>query len=206
MTEGIIELSKIDATRHQLETSIELFFENKDPVSIHTLLMSAWGILKDLPKKVDDETSREMFFSEFPQFSGKQIMETLHKSWNFFKHAERDPGARLHFDYREDHTLLFFVTIDYSLHAELTITMQILQLWFIHFFGDKFPQDDGSKLHVFSKMIMDNFTPAGQTVSKLSALNAIRNQKEYLKVAERFANELVDESSQKGQNTSDRLF
>jgi hypothetical protein len=43
-------LDKITAARRQLDTAIELLFENRDVVSICVLMHGAWSIVKDLMK------------------------------------------------------------------------------------------------------------------------------------------------------------
>jgi hypothetical protein len=40
-------LDKITAARRQLETAIELLFENRNVVSICVLMHGAWSIVKD---------------------------------------------------------------------------------------------------------------------------------------------------------------
>jgi hypothetical protein len=55
MTEGkkkrqSFRLDKITAARRQLDTAIELLFENRDVVSICVLMHGAWSIVKDLMK------------------------------------------------------------------------------------------------------------------------------------------------------------
>jgi hypothetical protein len=44
----VIRLTKLDAARHQLKTAIRLFFEERDPVSIHALASAAQEVLRDL--------------------------------------------------------------------------------------------------------------------------------------------------------------
>jgi hypothetical protein len=46
-----IKISKLDAARRQLDTAIELWFHDGDPISIHTLTSAAFEIIQDLNKK-----------------------------------------------------------------------------------------------------------------------------------------------------------
>ena len=41
-----MNISKLDAAKRQLETAVELFFNHKDPVSIHTLTRAVHEILE----------------------------------------------------------------------------------------------------------------------------------------------------------------
>ena len=45
---NIILISMLDAARRQLDTAIELWFRDSDPVSIHTLISVAYEILHDV--------------------------------------------------------------------------------------------------------------------------------------------------------------
>jgi len=45
------KLSKLNVAKRQLETAIKLYFNDNDPVSIHTLACAAREILSDLNEK-----------------------------------------------------------------------------------------------------------------------------------------------------------
>ena len=46
-----LPITKLDAARRQLETAIPLWFQDADPVSVHTLVMAADGIPRAFNKK-----------------------------------------------------------------------------------------------------------------------------------------------------------
>jgi hypothetical protein len=48
----MLPITKLDAARRQLETAITLWFHDADPISVHTLVMAAHGILKAINKKL----------------------------------------------------------------------------------------------------------------------------------------------------------
>jgi hypothetical protein len=50
-----IKVSKIDASRRQLDCAIDLWFRDGDPVSIHTLVSAAFEIIQDLNSKVGNK-------------------------------------------------------------------------------------------------------------------------------------------------------
>lgn len=84
-----IEIPKLEAAHRQLKCAFELWFLDKDEVSIHTLLAAAHQIIDDTNKKRGN--LRESLFK--PDF----IKDEFHKDWadmirapaNFFKHADR---------------------------------------------------------------------------------------------------------------------
>jgi hypothetical protein len=45
-----LKLSKLDCARRQLELAIELYFMERDPVSIHTLAGAVYQLLTDINK------------------------------------------------------------------------------------------------------------------------------------------------------------
>ncbi len=83
-----IKISNLDAARRQLQTAIELWFHDKDPVSIHTLTMSAHQIVYDLNKKKKGPPLA--FDADFvtPEYR-KEANRLLKIPSNFFKHADR---------------------------------------------------------------------------------------------------------------------
>ena len=88
----ILQISKLDAALRQLQTAILLYFNSRDPVSIHTLAAAAYNLLRDI------RNSRKEVFEMFKDAGGipsqykKVFRDLLSKSENFFKHADRDPN------------------------------------------------------------------------------------------------------------------
>lgn len=92
-----IKISKLDAAKRQLETAIRLYFNEADPVSIHTLVGSAHQILTDLNKKrgggpmiLSDHLVRKEYKKEF--------IRCIFEARNYFKHANRDPDGVIDFN------------------------------------------------------------------------------------------------------------
>ena len=87
---GTIKATKLDSARRQLETAITLWFNDSDPVSIHTLTAASYEILRDLNKKARGSPMGRDSDSIKPEFSGQ--WRKLHSdAENFFKHADKDP-------------------------------------------------------------------------------------------------------------------
>ena len=92
-----IKISKLDAAKRQLETAIRLYFNEADPVSIHTLVGAAHGILSDLNKK---RGGKPMIVSDYSikEEYKKEIRKKLKEAINHFKHADQAPNAVIDFN------------------------------------------------------------------------------------------------------------
>jgi hypothetical protein len=91
-------VTKMDAARRQLATAVELWFRDKDEVSIHALAFASYEVIDAVSKKrgrtqdliFDAIVVKDEYRKEFKAF--------VKKSANFFKHADRDPDATLEFE------------------------------------------------------------------------------------------------------------
>lgn len=85
-----MNLSKFDAAERQLNQAIHLFFNGGDVVSVHTFAEAAAQILFDLRKQFGSKSlfrNSERIRKEYM----KEWNDSLARSRNFFKHADRDP-------------------------------------------------------------------------------------------------------------------
>lgn len=142
MTE-VIRIDKIQAASRQIDTSIELLFNNKDQVSICMLLHSAWSVLKDLANFYSKgDTSRIWIADLHPRESQNIVWKKIDELWNFCKHAKNDPNKCYEFleDYSEP--ALMLVIYDFSLISYTTPHMQLYQLWFVSKNKDAFEAYD----------------------------------------------------------------
>ena len=107
-----LELSKFDVVQRQLTTAINLYFEDGDPVSIHTLSLAAYNVLRDLSNDEDwmpinlkgakgkanvQAALTGPLYDYIREDKRKWMRDLLTQPENFFKHADRDPGAVLTF-------------------------------------------------------------------------------------------------------------
>ena len=89
-----INVSKISAARSQLIEGINLFFEERDPVSIHTLVGASLQILNDHITDIGDVYDNNLML----RYDSIYIIDKFRKLWitkinearNFFKHADQD--------------------------------------------------------------------------------------------------------------------
>ena len=135
--EMALKVSKLDAAKRQLEMAIELFFMQRDPVSVHTLAAAAYQLLADLnehrggkPMLRDWETMKE-YIVPGQEDAAKGL---LRKAQNFFKHADRadDPDAILDFYPQQNVFMLWEAAVKYvQLTTEQTAPMQAIYMWFM---------------------------------------------------------------------------
>lgn len=90
-------ITKLDAAKRQLHTAIELWFAERDPVSVHTLAVAAYEIAHFVSGK-RGRTEALIFDSKIikPQYINEWNI-FIKKAANFFKHANRDPDASIEF-------------------------------------------------------------------------------------------------------------
>jgi hypothetical protein len=97
MNDQKLRISKIEAARRQLDSAIELWFLDKDEVSIHTLAAAAYQLVHDL--KEHKGLARELLYDSamIKDKYRKQWSKVIKKPMNFFKHADNDPEETLEF-------------------------------------------------------------------------------------------------------------
>jgi hypothetical protein len=80
MSDGPVTITKFDAMQRQLDTAIELWFSDRDPVAIHTLLLASHEILH-IKKEMRQEWNNK-----------------IRQCYNFFKHAQHDQDSSILFN------------------------------------------------------------------------------------------------------------
>jgi len=83
----------MDVAHQQLCTAIELWFNNKYPVSTYTLAYAAHEIIHYYGKK-SGKTKRTLIFDS----DKKKLITRLEKAAHFFKHANKDHDKTFEFD------------------------------------------------------------------------------------------------------------
>lgn len=103
-----IVVTKLEVARRQLRTAIRLWFQDADPVSVHTLAYAAYEIIHVLSEKRDKYRPTLIFDADMikDEYVGDWNAK-IRKSANFFKHANKDPDASLEF--MPSLTLLFIM-------------------------------------------------------------------------------------------------
>lgn len=100
-----IIVNKLECAKRQLETAIVLFFDDGDPVSIHTLVCAAYQLVFDINK---DRGGKPMWVKErYLDIKPPETKSQVNLAQNFFKHATRNIDDSLDFD--PDHTGAYLV-------------------------------------------------------------------------------------------------
>jgi hypothetical protein len=93
-----IRLTKLEAARRQLNTALELWFDDKDPVSIHVLAFSAYDVVHAVSKKRNPRRPDLLFDSDLIKDEFRSEWAILLKTPSgFFKHARNDPEGSIDF-------------------------------------------------------------------------------------------------------------
>ena len=82
-------VTKIDAAVRQLDCAVELFFEDSDPVPIHTLACAAHQIVHDINRS---QGGPELIFDATRKAGSdkRKLLGALRRHANYFKHANVD--------------------------------------------------------------------------------------------------------------------
>ncbi len=172
----ILELNKLECARRQLEVGIQLFFQDGDPVSIHTLTCAAYNVIRDVnsARKGTPMFAKQRYF----QLRGKSSLDDFNEPENFFKHADRDADAKLRFYPTFTECLLVDACRTYDeLTGERVPEFLVFTLWFISQAPGEFDiprewesfADDAKELHAKGdrKGFLDRF---------MTHLSYLRNQ------------------------------
>ena len=93
-----IVVTKLDVGRRQLRTAIRLWFQDADPVPVHTLAYAAYEIIHVLSKKHDKYRRTLIFDADMIKDEHRQEWnDKMKKGANFFKHAKNDAEDSLEF-------------------------------------------------------------------------------------------------------------
>ena len=82
-------VTKIDAAVRQLNCAVELFFEDRDPVPIHTLACAAHQIVHDINHS---QGRPDLIFDAIRKAGSnkRKLLGALRRHANYFKHANVD--------------------------------------------------------------------------------------------------------------------
>jgi hypothetical protein len=131
-----VTVNKLQAARRQLETALDLYFNEKDPVSIHTLTAAAYNVLRDVNLNTGGTPMlvKQIHAEQIATITGKKLGEIrsiLNETENFFKHAKDDPTGMLTFDDGQAEVLLFDAIGKYiEITQERVPVFGAFHLWF----------------------------------------------------------------------------
>src|SRR5437899_4730412 len=94
----IQQLTKCDSATRQLTAAIRLYFQDADPLAIHTIAGAAHGLLRDLlARKAASSSDHAQASSEQSEQVGF-VSRMVDQAKNFLKHADRNPEMVLTFN------------------------------------------------------------------------------------------------------------
>ena len=128
----IVSCTKPESAIRQLDTAIDLLFEDVDPLPIRTLASAAHGVLADLMDKMNPRKSWRSQIIESSGLTKRDALKIINNAQNFLKHADRDPEANLSFDEEENDHIIFMATLECgTLSRALSLRMQAFQIWYL---------------------------------------------------------------------------
>jgi hypothetical protein len=129
-----LKITKLDAARRQLRTAITLWFNDGDPVSIHTLAFAAHEIIHFVSKKKG--RGRDLLFDSLViRDERRKEFNILMKSHaTFFKHARSDAEAVTEFHPILSRLFILFSILGVELSGEALNDEESAFIWwlFIH--------------------------------------------------------------------------
>jgi hypothetical protein len=172
-----LTLTKFEAAERQLIQAIRLFFEEGDPISIHTLAEAAVQVFRDLALKYDTSSC----ITEHPSLSHiskSVIYNTMNEARNFFKHAGKDPDKVLEFDVtRNNISLLECSTLHTSIKGEVIPEVLAFELWFLSRNKDLFASNKEFMEKLTSSGALSkqwNFSDCSELISELRESKSIQ--------------------------------
>jgi hypothetical protein len=102
----LMNITKLDAAKSQLATAIRLYFEDCDPVSVHTLALAASEIIDRLCVSKGTPAMRSSFLEAIIPGRRKEFADSLNKARNFFKHASSSKPNEILEDFSDEQNLI----------------------------------------------------------------------------------------------------
>jgi len=92
----IVELSKIQVIKEQINEAIWMFFNRRSSVAIHAIVGGAHQALHDLTDREASMIKNDS--AALNSGKGSEWYTRLNKEYNFLKHAKSDKGETIKFD------------------------------------------------------------------------------------------------------------
>jgi hypothetical protein len=152
LSEGItptIHISKLEAARRQLDTALQLWFDDGEPISIHVLAFSAYDVIHAVSKKRNPNRANLLFDSAMikDEFRGEWAVLIKTPS-GFFKHARNDPEGTIDFNPKLSELLMTFAIRGVAAcNMDLT-PIEAASLFYCAFQRPSLFSEKGRKLHL----------------------------------------------------------
>lgn len=169
-----MKISKLEAARRQLVTSIRLLFEDADSISVYTLAHASWEVLDGLCKHEGKLRFREEM-SSANKMSETAINQLASHGRNFFKHADRDPEAVLEdFDDTLNDHVLIAAAFDYgTLASSKPMEVQLYPIWYFAVYPEKLLLPDMQHIKDAADQLFPGLSSASRDRQKAAGLLAL---------------------------------
>ena len=128
-----ITVTRRQAARAEIDTAIELLFDDGAPVAIEVLTWAAVEMMRGLAEHRQLQTFQATIEERVKPEALKRWREILKGHYNFFKHGDRDP-ERISEDFMPEATTypLFGACVDYqTIFGRSTFAMMSYMSWFM---------------------------------------------------------------------------
>ena len=127
-----VKITKLNAAKRQLESAILLYFNDGDPVSIHTLSAAAYNIVRDINSSRTGEMMAKDLWKFLSTDLAKEFKQHINKAEKFFKHADKDPKGLYTLNPGWTEALLAEASRKYSeLTGEYPPYLYVFLTWFV---------------------------------------------------------------------------
>ena len=112
-----LRLGKLAVAQRQLDTAIELYFADGDPVPIHALAAAAYEVIHHVLKSRSPKNLMPDLLFNTLVIKDEHLgawEKLVKKPQNFFKHADRDPEGTIEFSPADTEIFIFFAIIGLS--------------------------------------------------------------------------------------------
>jgi hypothetical protein len=124
-------LTKTEAATRQLHLAVELYFQDADPLAIHTLAGAAHGLTGDLLRHSNPEAYGRELENIHPD-SRALVKRMISEAKNFLKHADRDPDSVLQFNPDwNDFLLMQAISRHIKLVGSVDLRVAIFLVWLL---------------------------------------------------------------------------
>lgn len=96
----VVELTKLEAARRQINAAVRMYFGNEDPVAIHALAAAGAQIVTDLGAKKNMKLGMESGIHYIRPERQKEFRQMMREPQNHIKHADREGDEDKILEYR----------------------------------------------------------------------------------------------------------
>jgi len=140
------KVTKLEAARRQLSTAIELWFHDKDVVSVHTLAHASYEIVHVISKKKNRKYDLIFDSMVVKDEHRSEFNKKIKKYAEFFKHADRDAEATIEFPPQASEFFMMYSIMGLETIEETKTDMESAFVWWFFLQNPHFLTDNGRKL------------------------------------------------------------